>query len=68
MKRRQQKPRKITKPETKQLELEDRSISSEKKRNSMKSRTNKDINNGKENISKNKPNKQNNNRKNEVDL
>ena len=34
----------------------------------MKSRTNKDINNGNENISKNKPNKQNNNRKNEVDL
>ena len=31
MKRRQQKRRKITKPETKQLELEDRSISSEKK-------------------------------------
>ena len=46
--RRQQKRRKITKPETKQVKLEDRSNSSENKESGSGSRTNIGINNGKQ--------------------
>ena len=48
MKRRQRKQRKITKPETKQVKLEDRSNSSENKESGSGSRTNIGINNGKQ--------------------
>ena len=64
--KRKQKQRKITKPETKQVELGDRSDNSEKKRAIAGSRVNIGINNGSENNCKNKPNKPNNNR-NKVD-